>query len=170
MLGFLFRGLTGEAGHGAALFDSLTREARQPHWYVEGKVPDTIDGRFAVLTTVLAMALARLEQAGPAGNQPSVALTERFTAVMESEHRELGLGDPALGKTVRKLVGALGRRTALWRSAAAGNGDWTETVRNSLFGTGAAPESLAHCAGSLKRLWARLERTSLEELEQGELQ
>ena len=39
----------------------------------------------------------------------SVALTERFIAVMECEHRELGLGDPTLGKTVRKLVGSLAR-------------------------------------------------------------
>ena len=48
-----------------------------------------------------------------------MALTERFIEVMESEHRELGLGDPTLGKTVRKLVGALARRTELWRSATA---------------------------------------------------
>ena len=48
-------------------------------------------------------------------NALSVALTERFIEVMEAEHRELGLGDPTLGKTVRKLVGSLARRTELWR-------------------------------------------------------
>ena len=54
----------------------------------------------------------------------SVALTERFIHVMESEHRELGLGDPTLGKTVRKLVGMLARRTQLWRELP---GRWTRS-------------------------------------------
>ena len=85
-------------------------------------MPDTIDGRFAVLATIIALVLVRLEREGEAGNAASVALTERFIHVMESEHRELGLGDPTLGKTVRKLVGMLARRTELWRGAAATDG------------------------------------------------
>ena len=111
MLGFLFRGLTAEPARGTALFDALTVQARQPHWYVEGKVPDTLDGRFAVLATLTALTLVRVEAEGESGNPLSVGLSERFIEVMESEHRELGLGDPTLGKTVRKLVGMLARRT-----------------------------------------------------------
>src|SRR5437660_9812893 len=78
MLGFLFRGLTAEPARGAPLFATLTGEARKPHWYVEGAVPDTVDGRFAVLATIVAMALVRLEREGKAGDRASVALTERF--------------------------------------------------------------------------------------------
>jgi cytochrome b pre-mRNA-processing protein 3 len=118
MLGFLFRGLTASPARGAALFDAVTSKAREPYWYVEGDVPDTLDGRFAVLATVAALSIVRLEQLGEKGIAQSVALTERFIEVMEAEHRELGLGDPTLGKTVRKLVGSLGRRTELWRSPA----------------------------------------------------
>ena len=51
MLGFLFRGLTAAPARGAQLFDAVTAKAREPHWYVEGAVPDTLDGRFAVLAT-----------------------------------------------------------------------------------------------------------------------
>src|SRR6476646_229308 len=130
MLGFLFRGLTADRPDAAALFDAVTAKAREPHWYVEGEVPDTLDGRFAVLVTLIALVLVRLESEGAQGDQASVALTERFIHVMESEHRELGLGDPSLGKTVRKLVGMLARRTELWRSASDAN--WTETTRESL--------------------------------------
>ena len=68
MLDFLFRRLTAEPKRGAALFDTLTKLAREPHWYVEGKVPDTLDGRFAVLATVMALVLVRLESDGEAGN------------------------------------------------------------------------------------------------------
>ena len=170
MLGFLFRRLTAEPARGAALFDSITREARRPHWYSEGKIPDTLDGRFAVLATILALTLVRLEQAQPAGADVSVAVTERFVAVMESEHRELGLGDPTLGKTVRKLVGSLARRTALWRLAASGERDWAEAARESLYKGSVAPEALGHCAEALERLWARLGRAGIDELERGEFE
>ena len=75
MLGFLFRGLTANPERGAALFDTVTAKAREPHWYVEGTVPDTIDGRFAVLATVTALVLVRLEAGGDTGNAVSVALS-----------------------------------------------------------------------------------------------
>jgi cytochrome b pre-mRNA-processing protein 3 len=169
MLSFLFRGLTSERPAGAALFDALTIHARQPHWYVEGTVPDTLDGRFAVLATVVALTLVRLETAGEAGDRLSVALTERFIEVMESEHRELGIGDPTLGKTVRKLVAMLGRRTEQWRSACAGASDWLEVTCDSLYKGDAAPDALRHSATSLEDLRTRLERTSLGQLKQGEI-
>ncbi|MES2135581.1 MAG: ubiquinol-cytochrome C chaperone family protein [Pseudomonadota bacterium] len=148
------------------MFDAATTIAREPHWYVEGKVADTLDGRFAMLATIVALILVRLERAGEGGNAVSVALTERFIAVMEAEHRELGLGDPTLGKTVRKLVGALGRRTELWRRATAA-GDWARAARDSLNIAHAA--ALDHDSAALKQLWSRLGQSSVAELEQGSI-
>lgn len=169
MLGFLFRGLTAEPARGAALFGAINARMRRPHWYVEGKVPDTIDGRFAVLATLTALALVRIEQIGDEANALSVALTEQFIAVMESEHRELGLGDPKLGRTVRKLVGSLSRRIALWRKAAAGRREWNEAAHESLYKEGAAADAILHSAEALHEYWAELGRTALEELAQGRL-
>jgi cytochrome b pre-mRNA-processing protein 3 len=168
MLGFLFRSLTADPARGADLFAAVTTEARRPHWYVEGRVPDTLDGRFAVLATIAALALVRLEQGGENGDALSVALTERFIEVMESEHRELGLGDPKLGRTVRKLVGSLARRTEVWRAAIAG--DWIEATRESLYKSGVAPDALEHSVRALREIWIRLERIDLDQLAEGRLQ
>jgi cytochrome b pre-mRNA-processing protein 3 len=168
MLDFLFRRLTAE-DPGVPLFDALTAEARRPHWYVEGKIPDTLDGRFAVLATHVAVTIVRLEQDGDAGNAASGALTERFIEVMESEHRELGMGDPTLGKTVRRLLGSMARRTALWRSAIGAQAEWIEAARQSLYNGVAPPDALEHCAEALKRLWARLQGASLDDLKEGKL-
>src|SRR3954468_12144243 len=148
MLKFLFGGLTADKSDGTPLFDALTGRARQPHWYVEGKVPDTLDGRFAVLASVVALALVRLEREGEEGDRLSVSLTERFIHVMESEHRELGLGDPTLGKTVRKLVGMVARRTGLWRSVTDAN--WEEITRESLYKDGVDDEAVRFSAEALK--------------------
>lgn len=167
MLGFLFRGLTAEPAHGAALFDALTAEARRPHWYVGGQVPDTLDGRFALLSTLTALTLVRLEREGEAGNRASVALTERFIEVMESEHRELGIGDPTLGRTVRKLVSMLAKRTEQWRWA--GEDGWAETARRILYKDAVAADALGHSAEALQRFAQRLEATPLERLAEGKI-
>jgi cytochrome b pre-mRNA-processing protein 3 len=169
MLDFLFRRLTADPQRGAELFEAVTRIAREPHWYVEGKVPDTLDGRFAVLATVTALALVRIEREGDAGDPISVAVTERFIEVMESEHRELGLGDPTLGKTVRKLVGSLSRRTDLWRSAVDGAVDWTEATRGGLYKSNASADALEHSASALARFKLRLSAVALDEIAEGKL-
>ncbi len=168
MLGFLFRSLTAEPARGGELFATVTGNARQRHWYVEGEVPDTLDGRFAVLATIAALVLVRLERSGEAGNALSVALTERFIEVMEAEHRELGLGDPKLGRTVRRLVGSLARRTDLWRAAV--GGDLTESTRESLYKSMVSADALDHSACALRELWNKLERADLSRLAEGRLQ
>lgn len=159
MLRFLFPRLTTQPASGAALFDALTREARQRHWYIEGGVADTVDGRFAVLATVTALALVRLD----ANQSAAVALTERFAAVMETEHREIGLGDPALGRKVRKLVSAVGRRVQLWRSAVTTN-NWGDAAAESLE-VPANPRN----AAALQQLWSRLQATPDEALGEGRI-
>jgi cytochrome b pre-mRNA-processing protein 3 len=166
MLSFLFRGLTAEPARGTALFDAVTAEARRPFWYVEGQVPDTLDGRFAVLATITALVLVRLERDGEAGDATSVALSERFIQVMESEHRELGLGDPTLGKTVRKLVAMLGRRVELWREA---DHEWIGAARESLYKGEADETAVRQSAEALKDLVRRLETAPLADLEQGKI-
>ena len=164
MLNFLFRGLTADGARSAALFDAVTTEARRPFWYVEGGVPDTLDGRFAVLATITALVLVRLERDVAAGDTTSVALTERFIHVMESEHRELGLGDPTLGKTVRKLVSMLARRVELWRDV---QGDWIEPTRESLYKGEVDEDALRHGAAALRDFAGRVDATPLAQLEEG---
>ena len=170
MLNFLFRRLTADPDRGAPLFAAITAEARKPHWFVEGKVPDTLDGRFAVLATVAALVVVRLEQAGDAGESLSVALAERFVEVMESEHRELGIGDPTLGRKVRKLVGSLSWRVDLWRRITKGEPRWVEAVDYSIYKGAVASAALTHSAGALRKLWARLERCEINNLAEGKLE
>ena len=171
MLKFLFRGLTADTSSGTALFDALTAQARRRHWYVQGTVPDTLNGRFRVLATLTALTLVRLEGEKDEGDRTSVVLTERFVEVMESEHRQLGIGDPALGRTVRKLVGMLARRTALWRSACAGEreGGWLDATRESLYRTSVGPEALRHSGEELERFRERLSATPLDRLQEGRI-
>jgi len=168
MLSFLFPRLTPPA-RGAALFAALVGEARRPSWYLEGQVPDTIDGRFAVLATIVALAAVRLERGGDVARAASVALAERFVESMDAEHRQLGLGDPAVGKTVRKLVGALARRVEQWRQAIESGDAWDEAIASSLFRARPPADALAHCEPTLRGVWKRFEAATDEELTEGRI-
>jgi cytochrome b pre-mRNA-processing protein 3 len=157
MLRFLFPRLTPAQRRGQPLFDSAVSEARAPGWYVEGGLPDTLDGRFAMLATVCAMLTVRLDALAEGGEGQSAALAERFIEAMDAEHRQMGLNDPTLGKRVRKMVGGLARRVDAWRLAIAGQRDWDEVVKASVYGDGEpSEEHLACAAAKLRALWERL--------------
>lgn len=168
MLRFLFPGLTSGAKRGQALFDRAVAQARRPFWYTEAQVPDTIDGRFAMLATICALVIVRLESGSAKGEAASTALTERFIEAMDSEHRELGLNDPGLGRKVRKLVGALERRVDLWRQAAAGRSEWAGAVSESIYrGREAEEPALERGARGLQEFWQRLSLLSEDDLIHG---
>ena len=165
MIRSLFARLTGDPRRGQALFEAAVREARQPHWYVEGEVPDTVEGRFAVLATVVALIIVRLEQAGEGGERASVALTERLVESLDTEIREMGVGDPTLGKQVRRLVGAVAGRVERLRSVVESGEGWTAEVERSLYADEALDRRpVRHSEAALDELWRRLATTDSEEL------
>lgn len=140
------------------LYERVVSEARSPHWYIEGGVPDTIDGRFAVLATLLALVSVRLERGGEPAQRAGIDLTEQFIADMDAEVRQLGIGDPTIGKQVGGMVGALGGRVGAWRDALSGKEDWNAVTIRSLY-RGQTPDqvALAHGAAALRAVWERLE-------------
>jgi cytochrome b pre-mRNA-processing protein 3 len=157
MLRKLFARLTPQAQPGAPLFKAATAEARRKHWYRDGAVEDTVDGRFAMLATILALITVRLEQGGAEARAHSAWLAERFVETMDAEHRQMGVSDPTLGKTVRRLVSALGNRADIWREAVAGTSDWRDASARSVYrGTPPLDEALDHTATRLRILWKAL--------------
>ena len=159
----LFARLTGDPRRGQGLFDAAVAETRPIHWFTEGEVPDTVDGRFALLSTVVALTIVRLEQLGDEGRAASAALTERFVDTMDVELREMGLGDPTLGKQVRKLVGALGTKVERWRQLVEGDESWADEVRSSLLlAEDASAEAVRHDQSELRAFWKRLQAETLD--------
>lgn len=168
MLRTLFARLTDRPKRAAALFDRIVAEARQPHWYVAGEVPDTVEGRFAMLATVTALVMVRLDRGGEAARSISVALTERFIDTIDAELRQMGVGDPALGRQVRKLVRALEQRLALFRAALETGRGWREAVLRGVYRDNApANEALCHSEAKIKQLWQSLDASSDEAVIQG---
>ena len=133
-MSFLQR-LFGETKQRAAmmpLYQALVGIGRDPAWYREGGVPDTLDGRFDILAAVTALALLRLEAEGEAGKVPSVLLTELFIEDMDGTLRQIGIGDYVVGKHVGRMVGALGGRLGAFREGLQA-GSLAEAVDRNIF-------------------------------------
>src|SRR4051812_12945361 len=148
------------------LYDAAVALARDPAWYRDGGVADTIDGRFAMVAAITALILLRLEAEGEAGRRESVLLTETFIDDMDSSLRQIGIGDFVVGKHVGKLVSALGGRLGAFREA----DSLAEPVRRNVFGGEAPDEARLHfVAERLEALRARLGATPLDRMLAGEI-
>lgn len=170
-MSFLQR-IFGEARQRAALeplYRAAVAEARDPAWYRDCAVPDTIEGRFDMVAAVTALLLLRLEAEGEAGRAPAVLLTELFVDDMDSTLRQIGVGDFVVGKHVGRMMGALGGRLEALR-AAAGGADYAPAVRRNLFhDSPPSEEAVGRAAGRLQALAAGLAGVPLAALLEGRL-
>lgn len=141
--------------------------AREPQWYSQAGIADTIAGRFDAITLVIALALLRMERE-PDLVAPSVRLTELFVDDMDLQLRESGVGDLVVGKHIGKLMGVLGGRLGAYRSALL-EGDAAlaaALTRNVTMVEGIDPQRLV---ARVRALVADLDRTTAAPLLAGEI-
>jgi cytochrome b pre-mRNA-processing protein 3 len=101
------------------LYRAVVAAGRDPFWYRDGRVHDTLDGRFDMIAAILSLVLIRLEgEPGEDARQDSVYLTELFVEDMDESLHQIGIGDYAVGKHVGRMMSALGGRIAAFRQAA----------------------------------------------------
>ena len=152
------------------LYAALVAAGRAPAWYREGQVPDTVEGRFDMISSLLALALLRLEREGEAARRDSVLLTEAFIDDMDGSLRQIGIGDFTVGKHVGKLMGALGGRLEAFRAALGDGGDLDGAVRRNIFRDAPlSPDAVTFVTAGLRRFEAGLSGRSLEQMLAGDL-
>jgi len=96
------------------LWHSVVATSREPEWYADCGVADSVEGRFDMITVVLGLVLLRMEASEDLA--PSTALvTELFVADMDRQLRDTGVGDLMVGKNIGKLMSALGGRLGALR-------------------------------------------------------
>lgn len=100
------------------LWHRVVEIAREPCWYADCGVADTVAGRFDAITLVLALVLLRME-GRPELAQPMARLAELFVEDMDGQLRESGVGDVIVGKRVGELMSVLGGRLGAYREALA---------------------------------------------------
>lgn len=130
------------------LWHRVVELSRDPAWYRDAGIADTVPGRFDAITLVLSLVLLRMERE-EALVEPSVRLTELFVDDMDGQLRQSGVGDMVVGKKMGKLMSALGGRLGAYRDALAADDDVAlgEAIgRNVTFNEGAEPAAAAAMA------------------------
>lgn len=150
------------------LYARIVDRARAPHWYVDGGVADSVDGRFDMVAAILALVLLRLESE-PAAAAPAARLTERFVADMDGQLREIGVGDVVVGKHIGKMMSALGGRLGAYRDGLAAGDLDRAILRNIHRGAAPAPPALAHVRERLTAFADVLATTPTDAILAGEL-
>lgn len=150
------------------LYGAIIAEARSPHWYLEGGVADTLDGRFDMIAAVLSLVMMRMEALGAVAE--SAWLTELFIDDMDGQIRQIGFGDIVVGKQIGRMIGALGGRLAAYRAGLSGEASLSEAlVRNLYRGQAPAADELAYTEAQIRALASGIEGQSIEALMAGQL-
>jgi len=129
--------------HAASIYAAIVKAARNPVFYTRLGVPDTLDGRFEVLSIMLHAVCRRLVHGSDPDTEFSRRITEHFVVDMDSVLREIGVSDVRVAKKMKTLYGAYGGRIAAYDIALAAGGDGLEkAVARNVFPDG-APEGMA---------------------------
>ena len=140
------------------LYAATVARAREPVFCTELGVPDTLDGRFDLLTLHAWLVLDRLREARLGGI--SQGLMDTIFIGFDEGLRDLGAGDMCMGRRIKKLADAFYGRLKAY-GASDGPEAMTEAVQRNLY-RGAGDEAHARAvARYIESARAQVERSDV---------
>ena len=128
------------------LYEACALAARRESFYTKLGVPDTLDGRFALLVVHLALLVRRL-----GGEQEKLVqrLFETLIAAMDRDLRECGIGDQGLRRRVQAMGESFYGSLNAYDEALRADGDdaLLRAIAHNLLGTLSPPHDPARLAG-----------------------
>ncbi|MDB5560957.1 MAG: ubiquinol-cytochrome chaperone [Hyphomicrobiales bacterium] len=86
-----------------AVYNAIVAQSRQPRFYAEWGVPDTVTGRFDMISLHMALLFRRLRTEPKPVRDFSQAVFDLFFKDMDRSLREMGAGDLAVPKKIKKM-------------------------------------------------------------------
>ena len=129
----------------ARLYGTIVAQARAPAFYQLYGVPDTADGRLEMIMLHTVLFLRRLEGEAGSTRQVGQDLFDQFCRDMDDNLREMGVGDLAVPRRMRRIGEAFyGRQAAYGAALDAPGGDrLAAALQRNVFG-GARDGAGAH--------------------------
>lgn len=147
----------------ATLYGAIVAQARLPVFYATYGVADTVDGRFELIVLHLVLILRRLS-GGPAGAGKGKArlgqgLFDRFCRDLDSNLREMGVGDLKVPKEMRRFGEAFYGRQAAYGAAlaAADHAALEKAFARNIFEVAGADDRAARLARYVRAAAAQLD-------------
>lgn len=101
----LFRRKNGNRAIVERQYAALTSAARIPFFYTDLGVPDTVMGRFEMLSVVMILFFRRTATSATSGQELAQEIVDAFFQDIDHSIRELGIGDQGVPKRMKKLAG-----------------------------------------------------------------
>ena len=101
------------------MYQAAIAQSRDPAFYAELGVTDTLDGRFDLICLHSFLLMERLEQLGPEGKRLAQAVFDRMFKTMDFTLREIGIGDLGVPKHMAKMMKAFNGRVHVYHTALA---------------------------------------------------
>jgi cytochrome b pre-mRNA-processing protein 3 len=117
-----FLGLLGRGRYertGFELYSRAVRASRDPYFYTELGVPDTLDGRFDLVAVHACLVIRRLRALSAPGPAIAQAVFDAMFSDMDINLRELGVGDMTVARNVRAMWEAFHGRARAYEAALA---------------------------------------------------
>lgn len=134
-----------------AIYGEIVAQARQPVFYAELGVPDTLEGRFEMIVLHAFLYLHRLKNEPEEIKDVAQRVFDLMFADMDRNLRELGVGDLSVPKKIKKMAQAFYGRTAAYDAALAeGAAALAEAVRRNVFDNAADADDAATIAAYMK--------------------
>lgn len=86
-------------------YAALTALGRDPFFYTDLDVPDTVMGRLEMLSVAMILYFRRTRSAGQSGREVAQEIIDAFFQDIDYSIRELGIGDQTVPKRMKKLAG-----------------------------------------------------------------
>jgi cytochrome b pre-mRNA-processing protein 3 len=140
-----------------AIYAAIVAQSRQPRFYADLGVPDTVTGRFDMICLHMALLFGRLRREGKEVNDFAQAVFDLFFKDMDRSLREMGVTDLGVPKKIQKMGNIFyGLMTNLNEAMDKGDrGEVEAVIRRNLFDDAAAP-GVAELAAYLLDEAARL--------------
>ncbi len=124
---------------GCALYEFIVAQARQPQFYLEYGVPDTLEGRFDMIVLHMWLLFRRIGATSfPQAEVLSQEVFDLMFVDMDRNLREMGVSDLRVGKRVEAMSQDFyGRIGAYDRALVEGEDALGEALKRNLYQTGA---------------------------------
>ncbi len=99
------------------LYGATVTQARSTAFFAGGGVADTVEGRAELLILHIIAVADRLSQEGQRGERPARMLIEAFITDIDDNLREMGVGDLAVPRKVKRAAAGTYERARAYRSA-----------------------------------------------------
>lgn len=147
------------------LYSEIVKQARQPAFYTIAAVPDTIDGRYEMISLHAFLVMRHLKGKGPAEKKLSQKVFDHMFADMDQSLREIGIGDLSVGKRIKQMAKVFyGRVVAYELALDGGEETLEEALRRNHYGTfeDVTTEAVARMAAYIRSSDALLATQSAE--------